>query len=108
MSMDIESPEATLWSENMRLKSENEHLQAELKCALQSGAHLLELAEQRLTALRPFADLAAVGGTPGASALKAVISKMLESAPYPDDLHAVNEFCNAILTARATLARDHQ
>lgn len=29
--MDINSPEAALWSENMRLKSENEHLRAALK-----------------------------------------------------------------------------
>lgn len=31
MSMDVNSPEAALWSENMRLKSENEHLRAALK-----------------------------------------------------------------------------
>lgn len=30
-AMDVNSPEAKLWAENMRLKSENEHLRALLK-----------------------------------------------------------------------------
>jgi hypothetical protein len=31
MSMDVNSPDAALWSENMRLKSELEHLRAVAK-----------------------------------------------------------------------------
>lgn len=39
MSMNVESPEAALWSENMKLKSENEWLRGQLEDACKVFEH---------------------------------------------------------------------
>jgi hypothetical protein len=59
---------------------------------------------QRLReALEPFAAYAAKGGSDKARDLKEVICKIMENAPYPADLNAINQFCAAVLAARDLL-----
>jgi len=49
--MDVNSPEAELWSENMRLKSENEHLRLALDIARTALLNIERRSEEGRAAL---------------------------------------------------------